>query len=107
PVVKDHADRVAIQNRAEEVIARVDQLPEAAVVVAAWHLPAIETELRSRRRSRDQYVYLVENKDDCASYEEEGRHVYFLRGMDDYNMRIHGVDLSQCNARLLDVPGKD
>lgn len=102
PILEDHRARLLHQERTLTIVSAVDQLPRTAIIVAGWELPGIETQLLSTGRNLNQFVYLIPDKNSCVEYQMEGRSIFFLPGMDDYNKRVFGVDLTQFHAQQWD-----
>jgi hypothetical protein len=101
PILQNHSSRVSMYEHTCAIIAAVEQLPQNAIVVVGWELPAIRTHIESLGGDLSQYVYLIPNQDTGEEYQSEGRQIFFLPGMNTYNMRIHGVDLRQFHAQQM------
>jgi hypothetical protein len=52
-------------------------------------------------QNNHEYVYLIEDADTYRRYVEQGRVVYFLHGMDTFNLQTYRVDLRHLGARQL------
>jgi hypothetical protein len=100
PIVRDHEQRIDGMDYTRRVAGRVKRLPPSAIVVAGSELPAIESLLGSSDPNR--YVFLFASDSICDRYAREGRSIYYLRGMDAYNMRDFGVNLHRHGAVELD-----
>jgi hypothetical protein len=106
PIVRNHSWRQSQLEQSTEIIESVDRLPGNSVVVAGWKLPPIRV-LGGDQQRNHQYVYLIEDSAAFTQYIEEGFRVYFVPGMDGYNLRTHGIDLIELGAEPLDLPRQE
>lgn len=106
PVVWDHWARESGIQETRKITEAVARLSENAVIVAGWRLPQIQVALGGEYQNNHEYVYLIKDADTYRGYVEQARVVYFLRGMDVYNLQAYRVDLRHLGARQLDVLDK-
>ena len=104
PIIEDHCSRLYEAEYAEDVIKAVGMLQEKSVIVAGWRLPRIESIIG--HDNLDKYgklVYLIKDNDEYLEYLKNGYSIYFLKGMDEYNAKIYGIDLKAKGAQLLRI----
>ncbi len=103
PILQDHTARVSGHQLTRTIVEAVERLPKNSIVVVGWELPAIRTYIQSNGGDLSRYVYLIHNQDACAKYQSDGRQVFFLTGMSDYNKKVYGIDLRDCHAQQLNM----
>ena len=115
PVMRDHWMRELRLQETKKIIETVAHLFENSVIVVGARLPQIRAVLNAEHQNTNvalrvhtktrthEYVYLIEDADTYRRYVEQGRRVYFVRGLDVFNLRAHRVDLRQLGAQQLDA----
>jgi len=66
-------------------------------------LPRIRLALDGDQEGPHQFVYLVEDLGDYQHYQQLGRQLYYLPGVDLYESQAHDLELSELGARELAV----
>jgi hypothetical protein len=103
PIVEDHLVRESQQRSTREIIDAVAGLPANATIVCGWVLPRIRLALDGDQEGPHQFVYLVEDLGDYQHYQQLGRQLYYLPGVDLYESQAHDLELSELGARELAV----
>jgi len=102
-IVEDHLVRESQQRSTREIIDAVAGLPANATIVCGWVLPRIRLALDGDQEGPHQFVYLVEDLGDYQHYQQLGRQLYYLPGVDLYESQAHDLELSELGARELAV----
>lgn len=103
PIWEDHRSRVSRIQETEKIIETVGRLSGSAIIVAGSRLPQINVVLSGERQNNHQYVYLIEDVETYRRFVEQGRKVYFLSGMDAFNLQVQRIDLKQLGAQPLEA----
>jgi hypothetical protein len=106
-ILHDHRIREQKEESTRRIINKVNTLAPGSVVVVAWELPHILVELDKNLPDPDPYVYFITSEDQMLGYQRAGRDVYFLDGLDYYDLQIHQVDLVGLGARKLSLTDSD
>ncbi len=118
PLWRDHQARLATLERTQTVVAAVGRLPGRALIVTGPELPRIHVELGATAvaSGMDQgigasstqvaagphlYVYLLRSAAEYQNYTQQGYAIFYLDGIDQYNLAVHGLDLKKLGARAL------
>jgi hypothetical protein len=116
PIISDHLSREWQIKETRKIIDEVDRLHENAVIVAGSKLPqifaALDGEIQYKNLEESffakyndgfyhEYVYLIPSVDSYKQFIEQSRSVYFLDGMDTFNMDVYQIDLKQLGAQKL------
>ena len=99
PILVDHHVRLAKLAHSREIIKAASQFPKTDVVVVAWELPGIETELTAAGLENNQFIYAITNQQQCKNYLNAGRNIHFLPGVIPFNIKRYHVDLRKCTAQ--------
>lgn len=101
PIVENYRFRIARTEETNRVVATVNKLAEKSIIVSGWKLQPIQIHPDKGANVNHQYVFAI--RDDAAyeQYLEQGFRVYFLEEIDDFNLRIQGVDLRAKGAEML------
>jgi hypothetical protein len=77
-------------------------LPESAIVVAGFRLPAIEAALANRAGALSRFRYLMQNESELQQLRQEGHDVFHAdREIERYQTRVNGLRPRDKGARLL------
>jgi hypothetical protein len=103
-ILHDHRIREQRQLQTTRILEKVNTLPEGAILVAAWELPQILVNLSKAEQEKYIYIYFITSDEQLREYQRLGHDVYFLEGLDYYNLQIYQVDLVKLGARPLFSP---
>src|ERR1700722_8823851 len=103
-MVEDHLVRESQQRQTRAIIDAVATLPGRATIVSGWVLPRITLALDGELQGPHQYIYLIEDLPDYQHYVAAGRELYYLPGVDLYELQAHDLQLAELGARELGVP---
>lgn len=68
----------------------IEKIDHKAIVVCGWYYPKIQYYAPHYKLNNIKLIYLG-TKEEFDTYEREGYAIYYLPGMDSYNMQVHGV----------------
>jgi hypothetical protein len=102
PVLIDYQQRLADAKTVAEIIGTVDRLPERTVVIAGFHLPAIQVALMHRPQALARYRYLLKNTAHYEQLRRDGFAIFYVDAATAaYQARVTGLRLRRPGARPL------
>ncbi len=100
PLIRDHERRAEKHEFIRNAIVYGKELPEESVIVSGPNLPQIQTYLSDHPSEVKKYVYLL-NEAELQSRLNDGCKIFYLPGMNSYNLEIYGVDIGAVGKPIL------
>jgi hypothetical protein len=105
PVVADYRERAKREQTVLDILRGMEQLPQPAVVVAGYLLPALEVAQPMRTASTHRLIYLLKNQAQIERFRQEKFDIYFVnRAIEAYQAKANGLVLKGKRMRLLPKP---
>lgn len=99
PILVDYWARQASSREMTSILQAAQRLPMGSVLVAGWKLPQLMIE----RAENDKPVCVYGLSDaQYRDYVAAGGRIYFLEGMNDFNMQTTGFDIASAGGTRLD-----
>jgi len=93
PIFQDRLSRIQSMQFTAEVLYQAAQVKENSVVLAGYYLPELEWHLYKNPREHVKFIYLA-TREQLIELRQQGRQIYTLPQIDNYNSDIYGVNPS-------------
>jgi hypothetical protein len=100
PLLTDHIYRRRETRTAKLAIVQGNRFEKKSVIVSGPYFPIIRFLQGDAPANKTEFVYLM-NHEQLHDYIENGFYVYYLQGLREYNLDVHGIDLDEYGARKI------